>query len=229
MPERKSWVEVFLMPVVVACVGIAGTYLITQQQENNAETMSRAQLASTRELAAADRQIKILEIFAEKVTSSDEDQRILALRLLRAVDGDLAEKLATAVLEGEPEESAVRRVADQVAEEGAARAALLPRVYIHIRAEGDRARAHSVGEKLRAAGFVVPGIERLVDRGPSSSQLRYFRTEEEAEAKRIVQTLREVGVEVEARYVRGYEDSDTIRARHYELWFAPGEPRIRTG
>jgi hypothetical protein len=110
------------MPLVVALVGMAGTYFITKQQENSAQTLGRAQLESTKELASADRQIKILEIFAEKVASPDQAERILALRLLRAVDGDLAAKLATAVLEGESQDSEVRRVADEVAEEAAARA-----------------------------------------------------------------------------------------------------------
>jgi len=224
MAERKSWVEIFLMPVVVAAVGIAGTYLITRQQENNAQTMSEAQLSSTREMAAADRQIKILEIFAEKVSSQDAQQRILALRLLRAVDGNLAEKLATAVLEGESQASEVRSVAGQVAEDGAARARLLPRIYIHIRAEEFRHGASSVGEKLETGGFVVPGIERLVNRGPASTQLRYFRSEEKEEAQKIVELLQGMGVEVSLSYIGGYEDSDAIRAKHYELWFAPGEP-----
>lgn len=224
MVERKSIAEIILMPLVVALVGIAGTFLITQQQEQNARTMSGAQMESTREMAKADRQIKILEIFSEKIASDDPKQRILALRLLRAVDGELAEKLAVAVSETATEQPEVRKVANQEAEEAAARAGSLPRIYIHIRAEDDRLPARSVGEKLESAGFVVPGIERLVDYGPAYSQLRYFRSSEEAEAGRIASLLDSIGVKVELKYVGGYEGSDRIQQRHYELWFSPGEP-----
>jgi len=116
-------------------------------------------------------------------------------------------------------------VANEVAEEADARAKLLPRIYIHIRAEEDRKFSASVAEKLKAGGFVVPGIERLVDRGPPSAQLRYFRKSEEPEAKRIVDLLKSGGVDVSPRYVAGYEASDKIRPGHYELWFPAGQPR----
>jgi len=224
MSERKSWIEVGLMPLVVAVVGIVGAHLITRQQEENARTLSDAQLSSARELAAADRQVKILEIFAEKVTSPDQGERMLALRLLRSVDGDLAQKLATAVLEGEPVESEVRKVADEIAQEGAARARLLPRIYVHIRSEANRLAARSVGEDLRVQGYVVPGVERLVGTGPRYSQLRYFRQTDKQEAIKIVDLLRTLGVTVDLQYIQGYEESDAVRPRHYELWFAAGEP-----
>jgi hypothetical protein len=213
MPQGKSWIEVFLMPVVVAVVGLLGTYFITEQQGRDASTK-----------ADADRQIKVLEIFSEKITSEKETQRILALRLLKAVDPDLAEKLASAVSETEPKESKVRQVANEVAAEADARSKLLPRVYIHIRAEADRAGSAAVAQKLKAGGIVVPGIERLVDRGPSSSQLRYFRKDDEAQANRIVELLKSAGVLVSPTYMAGYEASDKIRPGHFELWFAAGQP-----
>ena len=52
MSEPKKWVEVALMPLVIAVVGIMGTYLITNEQREAAEIR-----------ADADRQIKILDIF----------------------------------------------------------------------------------------------------------------------------------------------------------------------
>jgi hypothetical protein len=32
MAEKKNWIEIFLIPLVLACVGILGTHFITQQQ-----------------------------------------------------------------------------------------------------------------------------------------------------------------------------------------------------
>jgi len=225
MSNKKSFIEVVLMPLVIALVGIGGTYFLTTQQGKNAKTSKDAQLESTRELAEADRQVKILEIFAEKVASNDQQERILALRLLDALDPALAEKLASAVVAAEPEESEVRKVADEVALEASAKARFLPRIYIHIRSDKDRELARAVGERLKALDFVVPGIERLVEKGPERSQLRYFRQSEAEEARRIFELLREMGIELELKYVPGYEDTDAIRPGHFEIWFAKGEPR----
>lgn len=52
MAEKKNWTEIFLIPLVLAVVGILGTHFITQQQERNAQAK-----------ADSDRQVKILEIF----------------------------------------------------------------------------------------------------------------------------------------------------------------------
>ena len=105
------------MPVVVALVGFAGTYFITKEQASSARTAGDAQIKVAKEQAAADRQIKILDIFSEKITSPDMNQRILALKMLRAIEPDLAAKLALAVSETEAPKSEVKRVAQQVASE----------------------------------------------------------------------------------------------------------------
>ena len=62
MAEKKNWIEIVLMPVVITLVGIVGTFLITSQHEKNSQQARLAQLESARELAEADRQIKIIEI-----------------------------------------------------------------------------------------------------------------------------------------------------------------------
>jgi hypothetical protein len=206
--SKKNPIEVVLMPLVVALVGIVGTHLITQQQERNA-------LAK----AAADRQVQLLEIFAAKVTSKDNAERVLALRLLRAVDGDLAAKLASAVAAGEPETSAVRRVAEEVADEALARARLLPRVYIHIRDRQDDKRAEQLSTALKKEGLVVPGVERVGTKAPKTTQLRYFRKAEEGEAQRILGILQSAGVAASLQYINGYEGSESIKPMHFEFWF----------
>jgi hypothetical protein len=101
--------------------------------------------------------------------------------------------------------------------------ALLPRIYFHIRNESQRARAQAVANALPSSSWIVPGIQRL-DVGPSTSELRYFRNDEGAEAQRIVAALRQQGVAVTAKEVPGYETSDKIRPNHFELWLAPNAP-----
>jgi hypothetical protein len=119
--EEKTWIEIILMPLVVALVGILGTYWITREQEASARASSMAQIESAKEAADADRQIKVLEIFSEKIASKEQDQRILALRILGAVEPELAERLATAVAKSEPAGTRVKETAQQVAGEASAR------------------------------------------------------------------------------------------------------------
>lgn len=161
MPQQKSWVEVFLMPVVIAIVGTAGTYFITSQQEKNALQAREAQLQSARELAEADREIKIIEMFSEKITSPEESERIMALRLLRAIDGELAGKLAEAVQGAEPTTSEVRRVAQEVKVYSAARGYSFPVVKSTKLLED----ARTFAEKLKQRELKYPPEVYLSDNG----------------------------------------------------------------
>jgi len=103
--EKKRWIDVILMPLVVAMVGIFGTVLITSQQQKSADTRAAAAQQSAEIRASADRQLKLLEIFSQKVASPNHGERVVAIRLIKAVDRELAAKLESmgvrAVIEGE--------------------------------------------------------------------------------------------------------------------------------
>ncbi len=213
MPEKKSWIEIILMPVVVACVGSLGTYLITQQQEANAVAK-----------AASDRQIKILEIFAEKITDEDMNQRILGINLLRALDADLAEKLALAVADAEPDKSELKIAATRIADEAKASIERIPRIYLHVDGSPEKTAATEVEKLLESQGWVVPGIERMGSKLPRSSQLRYFKASEKEPAEKIHKVLADAGYDMSLNYINGYEESESIRPMHFEIWFASGRP-----
>jgi hypothetical protein len=117
MGDSKSKLEIVLMPLAVALVGIAGSLIISNYQSrnasllvaaqnDNASKLAKAQTEAATEKANADRQIKVLEIFSKKITGEDRDREI-ALRILRALDPDLHEKLASAVAESEPKDSEI--------------------------------------------------------------------------------------------------------------------------
>ena len=110
------------MPVVVAVVGISGTYLITKQQEASSSAAAIAQHKSAQETADADRQVKILELFSQKITSTETSQRVVGLKILSAFDPKLAEKLASAVSETESQ-PVVRSAAQEVIDDARKRAA----------------------------------------------------------------------------------------------------------
>lgn len=111
MPNRKSWIEIIIVPLVIAIVGVVGTFLVTRQQQRSSEILERAQLETTTKMAVADRQIKIIDIFSEKIASDDPEDQKFALALLEVLDPELAEKLANAVTQGRPESQEVRQIA----------------------------------------------------------------------------------------------------------------------
>jgi hypothetical protein len=94
------------------------------------------------------------------------------------------------------------------------------RVYIHIQDENQRNDAKQIENKLGEKGLIVPGIER-VNKGPTTTELRYFRKSEETEVNEIVKLLHQLSItDAKSQYIAGYEDSSSIRPQHYELWFS---------
>ncbi len=97
--------------------------------------------------------------------------------------------------------------------------AILPsRVYLHVRHENQRAKAHEIANQISGSGFSVPGIQVLTE-GPEKSELRYFRQRELEYAKAILELVNK-SVDIKLRYVPGYESSTKIRDRHFEIWFS---------
>jgi hypothetical protein len=101
-----------------------------------------------------------------------------------------------------------------------------PRVYFHISDETLRPGAAALERGLEqrridGAGVVVPGIE-LVKGGRWSNALRCFHAEEcRTEAPRVAALLNELMVQpkvVVEDLSAKYENSSSVRPRHYELW-----------
>src|SRR5262245_20937308 len=102
-------------------------------------------------------------------------------------------------------------------------ATLKPRVYFHIRDESQRTQAKQLADTLESrANVVVPGVRR-VGTGPSETEFRYFKSGEKQEAEQIANDLTSLGLKVETKYVPGFESSNKIRPRHYELWISSGD------
>jgi|GEM_PF-4358584 len=225
MTDRKNWIEIFIMPLVIASVGILGTYFITQQQEDNAKSKADLDRQLSINRADSDRQIKIIEIFSEKITSNDEKQRMMALRLLRVLDDELAEKLASAAAEAERTESDAQKLAQKVVDVAKARINLLPRVYIHVKSSNEVGAAQEVEKLLSNNEWIVPGIQKMGQKTLGSSQLRYFRKNEKETVDKIQLVLKNNGHDIAVKYIPGYENSKSLRPMHFEIWFSEGEPR----
>lgn len=116
-----------------------------------------------------------------------------------------------------------RKVLQKTVEADQRIAKLLPRIILHIRSESQQNAARRIAEILQNKGFVVvPDFER-VNVGPSHTQVRFFRQdneEEKSQATEIAQILEEAGIKnVESAAIGGYETS--VPLRQYEIWFSP--------
>jgi hypothetical protein len=96
-----------------------------------------------------------------------------------------------------------------------------PRVYIQVRTGADTAKLDTLKRALAQAGFDVPK-EQVLDTGPTSNELRYFRNDDRAAAEKAVRVLQQAAdVVAHMEYVSGLEESRTVRRQHLELWLAP--------
>jgi hypothetical protein len=96
-----------------------------------------------------------------------------------------------------------------------------PRIFFHIRSAAQRPTARQVADTLRQQGYVVPGIQILVESGPDEAQVRYFHQTDEAEAQKILDQLTASGVKHVAPKPNFISGQVEIRQRQYEVWFAP--------
>ena len=94
------------------------------------------------------------------------------------------------------------------------------RLYPQVATKEVRAAIVPLAPILRAEGFIVPEAEVVgAEKMPNSTEVRYFRKSDEGWALSATAALAKAGLPgVPARYVRGYEDSPTVRPCHYELW-----------
>jgi len=99
-------------------------------------------------------------------------------------------------------------------------AGVRPRIFIHIRSNSQRAAAKLVADDFRQSGYVVAGIQILVDLGPDETQVRFFHAADEAEAQKILEQLIASGLKNVAPKPNLIPGHDEIRKRQYEIWFA---------
>jgi hypothetical protein len=97
---------------------------------------------------------------------------------------------------------------------------LKPRIYMRITDDSQQETANKAAESLKAAGYLVPKLQK-VSSGPPVNELRYYKESEQGLATEVEAVLKSSGVDnVKSKYLRGYENSTLMRPKHFELWFA---------
>jgi cell division protein FtsB len=93
-----------------------------------------------------------------------------------------------------------------------------PRLYIQVATPDNEKLAQTLRSRLERAGFLVPRVERLPTTS-KSLQVRYFRTEDAADAQKIVDLIRAELPGVAAVSFAAANPNSRMRPRHLELWF----------
>jgi hypothetical protein len=98
----------------------------------------------------------------------------------------------------------------------------MPRISLHIQSPDQHTAAERLAARLQQKGYSVPKAAILVARGPSRTEVRYFRTAEAEEATAIAVLLHEAyRPPVTTSYIRGYEAASPDRSQRYEIWLGP--------
>jgi hypothetical protein len=80
-----------------------------------------------------------------------------------------------------------------------------------------RRLAAALLSRLQAKGYIVPGIENVEGKAPSTSQLRYCPTDKfEEDLADITKTLESIKISVGTQRLPA---CGNVRPRLYELWF----------
>jgi len=105
MPLKKTYLEIFITPIVLVLIGIFGTYLITDSQIKNTKEISETQIRIQIREAENNQRLKTLEIFSKQIMSKNPEERKLALGLISILDADLAKKMLSYLVISDPDET----------------------------------------------------------------------------------------------------------------------------
>jgi hypothetical protein len=103
----------------------------------------------------------------------------------------------------------------------------VPHIYVHIQTPAQHEIAQRLVAQLEQNGYLIPEPAVLVTKGPSRTEVRYFRPTEAEEAAAIAMLLDQPHrAPATATYIRGRQDASRSGHRRYEVWLGP-EPRSR--
>ncbi|MFC1825558.1 hypothetical protein ACFL9T_22840 [Thermodesulfobacteriota bacterium] len=235
--SRDGWSKIEILAKITGAIFlpivllVLGNWYTNQQRIENEANREREKLSDSQQ-RNADRVTNLLRHLA----SPNQRERVLAIKVSQflAQEKQLPAELVPVLVEVASKDdieasgaaTEVLRIAAKtdkalVSSVESGLASIPPRVYFHVRNASQKSRVNKYIETLIKNGFVVPKV-RTVDFGPSNSEIRYFRKEEKEEAKKAMEILINEGLNISLRDLsQKYQESTSIRPRHYELWLKP--------
>lgn len=225
----------FILGTVV--LGVFGTIINNQIQTREVEIKEQEQisknLGTVLSTNSADK--LLMAQFYAAVTRSDDIRKrweIYRDELKKEIDAAKTEREKTA---SEIQQTTDAKVIDQKqaiiqqidatvtpGAKAVSAEALPARIYFHIQNESQREKAGSIARQVSVdPNIVVPGVQR-VDQAPAANEIRYFKLAEAIEAQGFAKSLRGFGIDAATKYIPGYESTQKLRPRHYELWLSAG-------
>jgi hypothetical protein len=154
------------------------------------------------------------------------DNETKTLDQLKEQKRQVEEELAAARVQLYNYQGIVANVPKEAAQAAAAEAtyksapgALLPRVYLHIVDEKDRAYAKEKGRLLEGNGYVVLGVEYVRNVPLKNTQVRYYTKNQCKEAARLVDVLQKAGDPNTVANYLGKPDFAKTHPNQFEIWF----------
>lgn len=227
MKEIREWIDVIAKVFLAVVAAFIGYYFSFQKQQNEdiklVVEMATAQEPTKRLMGAS---------IAQAYFSQNRIPQDVYLAVFSYANNLGDEKLQAVVNSGAAAVSrGDKKVKQALVEAGSA----LPiRIYFHIRQESDREFAAKLESAIESTVYptgnsiVVPGIQ-LLPGTQNKSLLKCFKKEEcTSIAPKLVDMFKANNIPIELSDLSAqYEQTTTIRANHFEAWFAPGITRIR--
>lgn len=222
LKEFRDWVDV-AFKIVLAISGILIGWYFSHQKQQNDDIQLIVDLSTSPDAQKRAMGSAIVKTYLRDGRIPQEI--VVSLADYAAQTGDDVYRAAVngAVVAAAAQQPKLALALKKSSEESPAR------IYLHIRAEDDRATAKGIGmkaaEALSSKGsfMVIPGIE-FVKGAQTKTLLKCFKKAECAIlGPTLVEGLKAAGENVElVDLSREYEDSTAIRPKHFEVWFAEG-------
>jgi hypothetical protein len=219
----------FLTPLVIFAVGTL--YTCNQDKINNEQKALDRCISLTKDLTStsdAQQQVAIA-MLVDQCQQYHAIQSVVVPRLLQTAQ----ESNSTAVVESAKKAAITISANSNVATQVATAIENLPaRLFFHIPDESRRGEAASAARHLKLdinpahQPYSVEGIESVgPNRSPSTTQVRYFRIEDAAEAQNIASQLVALGV----RDAKATQTSGKAIPFQIEVWFGKSTPPSTAG
>lgn len=190
-----------VLVVAVIAVGVATIWL-------GSRTASLARQRSQLRAEVASEQQKLAAVAKDR---AEEEKRVSELE-------DRLEGLRAELTSADAALDIARTLSPETTRRALTTVAQSIRVYIQVTPAGQKTAA-VMQERLQKARYLVPRIE-VVKAVPRTPQVRYFRSEDKAEAMRIADLVRPDLANVRiVEFQKADLPSSPMRLGHLELWF----------